>query len=501
MKKNSRIIIVGGGTAGWMAAAALSNAFAATKKILLIESDAIGTVGVGEATIPAVKSFNKLLGIDEAEFLKATQGTFKLGIQFENWGAPGDSYMHPFGLVGKDSWMANFQHFWLKAWRRGMAKSYFDYSLNIRAAKANKCVIDPATGLDYAYHFDAGRYAAYLRKYSEARGVTRVEGIIDKVQTRSGDGFIQSLKLASGETIEGDIFVDCSGFRALLIEHTLHTGFEDWSHWLPCDRAIAVQTESVGEPVPYTRSIAHPVGWQWRIPLQHRVGNGLVYCSRYISDGEAKKLLLDNVQGAVKTEPRLIKFRTGRALKQWNKNCIALGLSSGFLEPLESTSLHLIQTGIVRLIKMFPGDDIRQCEIDEYNRQSRYEYERIRDFIILHYHVTRRTDSDFWNYCRTMAIPETLARKIAIYKSSASVFKEQDELFHEGSWQQVMLGQGITPENYHPVVDKLSDEELQRLMVSIENEHNQYLARFPGHPQFIDHYCKADAPANDIKTG
>lgn len=494
MKHNQRIIIVGGGSAGWMSAAALSNAFGTTKQIILVESETIGTVGVGEATIPAVKSFNKLLGIDEAEFLKTTQGTFKLGIQFENWGAIGDGYMHPFGLVGKDSWMANFQHFWLKASRLGMAKSYFDYSLNIRTAYANKCMIDPATGLDYAYHFDAGLYARYLRKYSEARGVTRIEGLIEKVQTRAADGFIQSLRLTSGEIIEGDIFVDCSGFRALLIEQTLHTGFEDWSHWLPCDRAWAVQTESVGEPAPYTRATAHNIGWQWRIPLQHRVGNGLVYCSRYISDEDAKKLLLENLQGVVRGEPRLIKFRTGRALKQWNKNCISIGLSSGFLEPLESTSLHLIQTGIVRLIRMFPGDTLNQSEIDEYNRHSKYEYERIRDFIILHYHATQRRDSDFWNYCRTMAIPETLERKMTVYKNTTSVFKEQDELFHEGSWQQVMLGQRITPASYHPVVDKLSDDELQRLMSSIEKEQDQYLARFPSHQQFIDHYCKAGQP-------
>ena len=494
MKKIEKIIIVGGGSAGWMSAAALSNAFGATKKIVLVESETIGTVGVGEATIPAVKSFNKLLGIDEAEFMRNTQGTFKLGIQFENWGAKGDIYMHPFGLVGKDSWMANFQHFWLKAKRMEIAKSYFDYSLNIRAANSNKFLIDPNSGVDYAYHFDAGLYANYLRKYSEVRGVVRIEGLIDKVHTRAENGFIQSIQLSSGEVVEGDIFIDCSGFRALLIEHTLHTGFEDWSHWLPCDRAVAVQTESVGEPIPYTRSIAHHIGWQWLIPLQHRVGNGLVYCSRYISDEDAKKLLLENLEGTVRTEPRLIKFKTGRAIKQWNKNCIAIGLSSGFLEPLESTSLHLIQTGIVRLIRMFPSDEINQSEIDEYNRQSQFEYERIRDFIILHYHVTQRTDSQFWNYCRTMSIPETLARKIQVYKNTTSVFKEQDELFHEGSWQQVMLGQGITPDTYHPVVDKLSDDELVRLMTSIENEHNQRLAQFPSHQQFIDHYCKSVAP-------
>ncbi len=491
MKKIDTIIIVGGGSAGWMTAAALANAFGKTKKIVVVESDAIGTVGVGEATIPAVKSFNKLLGIDESEFMRVTQGTFKLGIQFENWGAVGETYMHPFGLVGKDSWMANFQHFWLKAHRQGDAKSYWDYSLNIRAANTNKFFIDPASGLDYAYHFDAGLYAGFLRKYSEALGVMRIEGTIAHVRTRSGNGHIDSVELDSGDNIAGDFFVDCSGFRALLIEHALHTGFEDWSHWLPCDRAVAVQTNSVGEPIPYTRSIAHKIGWQWRIPLQHRVGNGLVYCSRYTSDDAAKALLLNNLDGEPRTEPRLIKFRTGRALQQWNKNCVAIGLSSGFLEPLESTSLHLIQTGVVRLIRMFPGEGIHQAEIDEYNRQSTFEYERIRDFIILHYHVTQRTDSQFWNYCRTMSIPETLARKIQTYKNTTSVFRDQDELFHEGSWQQVMLGQGITPKDYHPVVDKLTREELVRLLQSIETEQDKKLAQYPSHQQFIDRYCRA----------
>lgn len=490
-RANSKIIIAGGGSAGWMTAAALSNAFGKTKEIVLVESDAIGTVGVGEATIPAVKSFNKLLGIDEREFLRVTQGTFKLGIQFENWGAPGETYMHPFGLVGKDSWMANFQHFWLKAYRQGVAKDYWDYSLNIRTAKANKFNLDPGAGLDYAYHFDASLYAAFLRRYSEERGVQRVEGKIVQVQTHSDTGYLEALMLASGEKISGDFFIDCSGFQSVLMEGALHTGFEDWSHWLPCDRAVAVQTASVDDPLPYTRSIAHPCGWQWRIPLQHRVGNGLVYASRYLNDDDAKALLLANLEGETLTEPRLIRFRTGRTLKQWNKNCVAIGLSSGFLEPLESTSLHLIQTGIVRLIRMFPGAAINQAEIDEYNHQSKFEYDRIRDFIILHYHVTRRSDSPFWNFCRTMQIPETLARKIAVYKKTTSVFKEQDELFHEGSWQQVMLGQGIVPEAVHPVVDKLSEDELIRLMQSIDTDIEKRVAQYPGHREFIERYCKA----------
>jgi tryptophan halogenase len=490
MQKIERIVIVGGGSAGWMAAAALANAFERTKEIVLIESENIATVGVGEATVPAIRPFNKLLGIDEREFLRVTKGTFKLGIQFENWGEVGETYMHPFGLVGKDSWMANFQHFWLKGSQTGVAKEYWDYSLNIRSAKANKFNLDPAAGLEYAYHFDASLYAAYLRKYSEALGVKRIEGIINNVRTNRDNGFIDSLELEAGENIQGDFFIDCSGFKALLIENTLHTGFEDWSHWLPCDRAVAVQTKSVGEPIPYTRSIAHKVGWQWRIPLQHRVGNGLVYCSRYVSDDDAKALLLANVEGETTTEPRVIKFRTGRALQQWNKNCVAIGLSSGFLEPLESTSLHLIQTGLIRLIKMFPGDAINQPEVDEYNRQSKFEYDHIRDFIILHYHVTKRTDSAFWNYCRTMRIPETLANKIAIYEKTTSVFREQDELFHEGSWQQVMHGQGIIPQGFHPVVNKLSTNELMNFLSGIDINIAKLVDSYPSHQEFLDVYCK-----------
>lgn len=487
-----KIIIVGGGSAGWMAAAALANAFGKTQEIILIESDNIATIGVGEATVPAIRPFNKLLGIDEREFLRVTNGTFKLGIQFENWGAIGEKYIHPFGLVGKDSWMANFQHFWLKAHQQGVAKDYWDYSLNIRTAKANKFNLDVAAGLEYAYHFDSSLYAAYLRKYSEALGVKRIEGTINNVNTNKSNGYIESLDLESGENIQGDFFIDCSGFRALLIEKTLHTGFEDWSHWLPCDSVIAVQTESIEELRPYTRSIAHPIGWQWRIPLQHRVGNGLVYCSRYISDNDATTLLLKNVEGDLKTEPRVIKFRTGRALQQWNKNCVAIGLSSGFLEPLESTSLHLIQTGIIRLIKMFPNGNIHQSEIDEYNRQSKFEYDHIRDFIILHYHATKRTDSMFWNYCRTMRIPETLANKIAIYRASCAVFRDQDELFHEGSWQQVMYGQGITPENFHPVVNKLSSEELLTFLQGVNLNITALVNSYPSHQTFLDHYCKSN---------
>lgn len=485
----NKIVILGGGSAGWMTAAALSNAFHKTKEIVLVESDSIGTIGVGEATIPLIESFNSLLGIKEQDFLSFTNGTFKLGIQFENWGAIGDSYIHPFGIPGKDSWMANFQHFWLKGKQKGIAREYWDYSINIRAAQENKFALDPKAGLSYAYHFDAGLYAKMLRQYSEAKKVCRIEGKVDHVTTHTDTGFIQSLVLESGQVVEGDFFIDCSGFAGLLSDKTLSTPFEDWSHWLPCDRAWAVQTELQGPPPPYTRSIAHSAGWQWRIPLQHRVGNGCVFSSKYMSEEEAKTTLLNSVEGELRTEPRLVRFKTGRLEKQWNKNCVAVGLSSGFLEPLESTSLHLIQTAVTRLIRMFPSDRVQEPVVAEYNRQSQYEYERIRDFIILHYCVTSRNDSDFWNYCRTMDIPDLLASKIDIYKCNPSVFRDQDELFHEGSWQAVMLGQGATPNTYHPVVDELSDDELTRFLSGIDTAIGQRLAQYPSHADFLSKYC------------
>lgn len=484
-----KIVILGGGSAGWMTAAALSNAFGKTKQIVLVESDAIGTVGVGEATIPLIESFNTLLGIKEQDFLSYTNGTFKLGIKFENWGGQGESYIHPFGIPGKDSWMANFQHFWLRGQQLGVAKAYSDYSINIRAAEAQKFAKDSAAGLAYAYHFDAGLYAKLLRTYSEAKGVKRVEGKVQDVQVDTTTGYIQELKLESGEVISGDLFIDCSGFAALLSEKTLSTEFEDWSHWLPCDRAWAVQTDLVEKPAPYTRSIAHAAGWQWRIPLQHRMGNGCVFSSRYMSEEKARELLVGSVEGGLRTEPRLVKFKTGRSVKQWNKNCVSIGLASGFLEPLESTSLHLIQSAVTRLIRMLPADEIQLPIVDEYNRQSKFEYETIRDFIILHYCVTSRTDSDFWNYCRTMDLPQTLQNRIDIYKHNPSVFREHDELFHEGSWQAVMLGQGLQPKTYHPVVNELSEAELVRFLQSIDNGISQRVAQYPSHTDFIKNYC------------
>jgi tryptophan halogenase len=488
--KIRKVVIAGGGTAGWMAAATISKIMGKVLDITLIESDEIGTVGVGEATIPPLITFHRLLDIKEQEFMVATQATFKLGISFENWRDVGEDYIHSFGVTGRDHWTAGFQHFWLKDQERGSKIPFGDYCLELKAAEEGKFAHLPKGGLNYAFHIDATLYSKFLRKFSKGFGAKRVEGKIVKVNTRPEDGFIESLMLDSGRVIEGDLFIDCTGFRGLLIEQALHTGYEDWSHWLPCDSAVAVQTKSVGEAVPYTRSIAHESGWQWRIPLQHRVGNGLVYCSRYISDGDAKELLLDKIEGERLTNPLQIKFKPGQRLRHWNRNCIALGLASGFIEPLESTSIHLIQRGIVRLMQMFPSQGIVQSDIDEFNDQTRSEIEHIRDFIILHYKVTNRQDSPFWRHCRTMPIPDSLAHRIDLFRETARVFKVPNELFAESSWIQVMLGQGIVPRQYHPVVNVMDDGELTLFMENIKNHVDNTVAKLPRHEVYVEQYCR-----------
>lgn len=482
-----KIVIAGGGTAGWMTAAALSKLMGKQLDITLVESEAIGTIGVGEATIPTLVFFHRLLGIDEAEFLAATQGTYKLGIRFENWRAPGKDYLHAFGITGRDCWACGFQHFWLRARQLGLAGDFGEYCLERRAAEAHRFTHLPDNGLNYAFHMDASRYAAYLRKFSERHGAKRVEGKIAQVLLHPESGDIRSLKLDSGRELEGDFFIDCTGMRAMLIEKTLHTGFESWSHWLPCDSAVAVQTKAVEPPVPFTRSIARESAWQWRIPLQHRVGNGLVYASSYQSDDSAREQLLENVEGERLTEPLPIKFQTGRRRKQWHKNCLAVGLSSGFLEPLESTSIHLIQQNIVRFLRFFPQAEIRQREVDEFNRQADFEMERIRDFIILHYKVTERTDTDFWRHCRQMSIPDTLATKIEIFRETGHVFREGNELFVD-SWQQVMLGQGLMPERYHPLVDSMPEQELADFIGQVKAGVDSKLARLGKHNAYLDRF-------------
>ena len=483
-----RVVIVGGGTSGWMAAAAISKLLGQQLEIILIESDEIGTIGVGEATIPTMLSFHRLLEINEKDFLRATNGTFKLGISFENWGGLGEKYIHSFGKTGKEFWAGEFHHFWLKGIERGIDTSFGDYCLELQAAKAGKFAINDKPWINYAYHIDAAAYAKFLRVFSEGFGVKRIEGMLENVNLDAESGNIESVQLRSGEIIAGDLFIDCSGFRGLLIEQALHTGYEDWSHWLPSDSAVAVQTESVSAPPPFTRSIAHESGWQWRIPLQHRVGNGFVYCSRYISDNDAKQLLMDNIEGQPLTEPKVIKYRTGRRLKGWNKNCIALGLASGFVEPLESTSIHLVSSGLIRLLRLFPFEGLNQVTIDEYNRQSSQEIECVRDFIVLHYHATQRNDSPFWRHCRSMPIPASLSHRIKLFKETGRIFIAADELFRVDSWTQVMIGQGIVPERHHPVFNEMSDEELNKFLTGYRESIERFVGTLPSHEDFLKNY-------------
>ena len=468
------LVILGGGTAGWISASLLIKMLGKAIQITLVESEQIGIVGVGEATIPPIMTFNTALGIDETEFLRETKGSIKLGIQFENWGKLGDSYMHAFGGIGKEFPSCSFHHFWLRSQQAGMNFDFWDFSLAYQAAHKNKFSklnrIEGVNlpGLSYAYHFDAGLYAQYLRRYSEKLGVKRIEGKVDEVVLNPDSGDVERLLLDNGQQIAGDLFLDCTGLHSLLIEKTLNTGFEDWSHWLPADSAMAVPCESVDPITPYTRSIAHAKGWQWRIPLQHRIGNGFVYSSKYCSDEEARTTLMSNLDGKPLAEPRIIRFKTGRRLKQWHRNVVSIGLSSGFLEPLESTSIHLIQSGVLRLLKFFPNHGICPADRDEYNRQSKVEFEQIRDFIILHYKLNARGDSQYWKDCQRMEIPGSLQRKMALFAQSGKVCREQDELFTEVAWQQVMIGQGLLPKDYHPLVNALNDQQLQELLEQLK---------------------------------
>jgi len=496
------IVIVGGGTAGWMAAAALARALPALS-IQLIESEDIGTVGVGEATVPHLRAFNDTLQIDEVEFVRAVRGTFKLGIQFVDWGSLGSRYVHGFGSIGHDFRGLPFHQYWLKLHLAGQARDIGEYSLNTAAAPAGRFMSgatdvpkgSPLSQVAYAYHFDAGLYAQYLRRHAEARGVRRIEGEIVDVTLRSTDGFIESVTLKSGAKVAGELFVDCSGFRGLLIEQALKTGYDDWTHWLPCNRAVAVPSEKTAPATPYTRSTARTAGWQWRIPLQHRTGNGYVYSSAHLGDTEAAETLLANLDGRALSDARLLRFTTGRRRRMWHRNCVALGLASGFLEPLESTSIYLIQSGIARLIQMFPDRHMNAVLQERYNAEAAFEMERIRDFLILHYHATQRRDSEFWRYCGTMSIPEPLENVIRLFRDSGRFYRNADEMFALTSWVQVMIGQHIIPAAYHPLVELVSDAELAQLGESVRGVVASCVAVMPSHEQFIARCCQAPVAA------
>jgi tryptophan halogenase len=493
------IVIAGGGTAGWMAAAAFAKVLGPRWSVTLVESEEIGTVGVGEATIPVINVYNNALELDENEFMRETSATFKLGIEFRNWGRLGDSYIHGFGPLGPDIGITKFHHYWLKMRAAGQAAPLEDYSINISASRANKMMraqkelgASPLAEIAHAYHFDAGLYAAFLRRYAEQRGVKRIEGKIRSVSTKTDNGFVEAITLESGRRVEGDLFIDCTGFRGLLIEQTLKTGYEDWTHWLPCDRAWAVPCTSVEPLLPYTRATAHGAGWQWRIPLQHRIGNGHVFASSFIEEQDAADMLMRRLDGQPLAEPRMLKFVTGKRKKLWNKNVVAVGLASGFMEPLESTSIHLIQTTVSRLASLFPDQGFNETDIEEFNRQSDFEFERIRDFLILHYHATERSDTEFWNYCRTMSIPDTLRHKMELWRANARVFRENAELFSEISWVEVFLGQNLVPRSYHPLVDALEEERIANFLDNVRSTIKRCVEVMPTHAAYVAQQCAID---------
>ena len=499
----SNIVIVGGGTAGWMAAAALARFTGGQARITLIESDEIGTVGVGEATIPQLQMFNNALGIDENQFVGATNATFKLGIEFVDWLRPGERYIHAFGSIGRGLGLLPFQYYWFRHRAEGGSETIWDYSATARMAAAGKFGRPndkPGTlpsGVNYAFHFDAALYAAYLRRYAEARGVNRVEGTIVDVALRAGDGFVEAVALADGRRIAGELWIDCSGFRGLLIGRALGAGFEDWSHWLPCDRALAVPSEALSPLPPFTRATAQAAGWQWRIPLQHRTGNGYVYSSSHVSDDEATATLLAGLEGRPLAEPRALRFATGRRKAAWVKNCVALGLAAGFMEPLESTSIHLVQAGIARLMQLWPTLEFESAEIAEFNRQTAFEWESIRDFLILHYHANARGGA-LWRQCRDMPVPESLARRIALFRAGGRIFREHEELFAEVGWLQVMLGQGIAPDRYHPFADQISRAELGEFMTLARRHAEHVASTMPDHGAFIATHCASPVAGRKV---
>ena len=492
MQTIKRVVIAGGGTAGWTAAAGLAQQLGPLLDITLVESEEIGTVGVGEATIPTIRSFHALLGLDEREFMRATQASFKLGIGFDDWARQGDRYIHAFGNIGKSTWMGGFHNMWLHAKAAGFGDEIGDYCLEYQASLAGKFGISEQAPINYAFHFDASLYARYLRSKYEPRGVKRIEGKIASVEQNSQNGHVTALVMEDGRRVEGELFIDCTGFRGLLIEQTLKAGYEDWRQWLPTDSALAVQTGSTDRILPYTRSMARSAGWQWRIPLQHRVGNGLVFSSAHITEEAARAELLANLKGAPLTDPRLIRYVTGRRRKAWDKNVIALGLASGFLEPLESTSIHLIQVGVTRLIKLFPFGGQFEALSARFNTQSALELENIRDFIITHYKLTERDDTPFWRQCRDMKIPDSLAERLELFRESGYAYQTSDDLFSVDSWVFVMLGQRLMPRQYHHMAAMLGEQRTRKALENLKRTYAQLVSGMPMHKEFLRQYCPAE---------
>ncbi|WBO20703.1 tryptophan halogenase family protein [Sphingomonas abietis] len=492
-----RILIVGGGTAGWMSAAIMARLLPKQHySITLIESEEIGTVGVGEATIPQIQLVNAVLGIDEDDFMRATQGTFKLGIEFVGWGIADSRYIHAFGNTGRPIGRTPFQHFWLRGRTLGELATLDSYCLNAAAAYAGKFTRGTDTrsktlgGLVHAFHFDAGSYARFLRHYAERHGVRRLEGRITHA-TRDGDsGDVASVALGDGSRQAADLYLDCSGFRGLLIEEALHTGYEEWTRWLPCDRALVVQSAGGADITPYTRATAKQAGWQWRIPLQNRIGNGHVYCSGALDEDEASSVLLDGLDSAPLGDPRSLRFTTGRRKAFWNRNVVALGLAAGFMEPLESTSIHLVQSAIERILKFLPNGPIRPADVEAYNAQTIFEWERVRDFIILHYHANARPEP-FWQQCAAMPVPDSLTAKIDLFRANGRIERFHEELFSEAGWLQVMVGQGIAPLGYDPFADGPSDVELREFLALLRQTVSRSVATMPAHAAFLAEHCRA----------
>lgn len=500
MKPIKSMVIVGGGTAGWMAAAALSRLREGNNlTITLIESEEIGTVGVGEATIPPFVEFNQLLGIDEREMMAATGATFKLGIQFVNWGKHGDSYIHPFGAYGYPVEGLGFHHHWHRARQQGDRRPIQAFNLETVAAYFGKFARsedyrrDDLPPVNYAYHIDASRYAKFLRAFAERRGVDRREGRVVDVTLKGESGFVGSITMQDGAAVPGDLFIDCSGFRGLLIEQALKTGYEDWRHLLPCDRAVALPClrEDGSPPAPFTRATAHSAGWQWCVPLQHRNGNGHVYCSEFMTDEEALAVLVGNLTGRPQADPNFLRFVTGRRKKFWNKNVVALGLAAGFMEPLESTSIHLINTGVNKLIALLSLRGIAQSQEDAFNRFTTKEYLRIRDFLVLHYNATARDDSPFWNHVRTMEVPDSLTEKVELFRLNGQIFREEDELFTETSWAAVMMGQGIAMEGHNAMAERLPLADLKKELDEVERSVRFVVDNMPTHVDYLSRYCPA----------